>query len=209
MGPDPYIRRRKSICLHNFDHASAGLYFVTICTRQRRRLFGEVVDGCMQLNDAGVYVAALWENIPMHYAGIATGAYVVMPNHIHGILSRDLVGARTIAPTAAEIQNDRENGLDRFAMNRSPSVREIVRAFKTRTEVALSSEIDGPGNQVWQDSFHAHIIGDQQQHAEMIRYIENNPSQWQRDVYHESSRSTLGRALNPVVPARHSASSVP
>ena len=82
---------RRSIRLKGFNYSSPGAYFITICTQNREYLFGEIVNGKMILNDAGQMVQTVWDEIPSYYTGIDVDAYVVMPNHIHGIII--IVGA--------------------------------------------------------------------------------------------------------------------
>ncbi|MEH2045144.1 hypothetical protein [Nostoc sp.] len=77
---------RQSIRLKGYDYASAGGYFITICSHQRECLFGEVVDGTMQLNDFGQIVAEEWERSPNLRQEIKLDAWIVMPNHFHGIV---------------------------------------------------------------------------------------------------------------------------
>jgi putative transposase len=89
MKPERHCRR--SIRLKGYNYSQAGAYFITICTQGRECLFGQVVDGTMRLNDAGQMIQAIWQEIPNYYSGVAVDAFVVMPNHIHGIII--LVGA--------------------------------------------------------------------------------------------------------------------
>ena len=79
-------QRRRSIRLREYDYAQAGSYFVTIVTRERACLFGEIVDGEMQPNPIGRIVEATWSALPDHYPGVGGDAFVVMPNHVHGII---------------------------------------------------------------------------------------------------------------------------
>ena len=88
---NPKIHNRRSIRLQGYDYSQAGAYFVTICTHNRKCLFGDIADGEMWLNDAGRMVQAVWDEIPAHYPGIDIDAFVIMPNHIHGIIV--IVGA--------------------------------------------------------------------------------------------------------------------
>ncbi|MFP4040814.1 MAG: hypothetical protein ACLFS7_09760, partial [Desulfosudaceae bacterium] len=85
------IHHRRSIRLQGYDYSQAGAYFVTICTQNRECLFGDIADGEMRLNDAGQMVQTVWDEIPAHYPGIDIDAFIIMPNHIHGIIV--LVGA--------------------------------------------------------------------------------------------------------------------
>lgn len=102
----PDRHHRRSVRLQGYDYTSAGAYFVTICAKDRACLFGEVVDGEMRLNDAGTIVLNAWAELPSHYPAVQIDEFVVMPNHVHGIVvlsepddgnDRD-VGAQSIAP---------------------------------------------------------------------------------------------------------------
>ena len=81
-----YVHDRRSLRLNGYDYAQAGAYFVTICTQDRACLFGDIVDEEMRLNDAGRMVRSVWEGLPDRFPGIETDAFVVMPNHVHGIM---------------------------------------------------------------------------------------------------------------------------
>jgi REP element-mobilizing transposase RayT len=91
MRSHPERHHRRSIRLKGYDYRQAGAYFVTICTQDRAFLFGQVVHDEMQLNDAGKMVYDVWNDLPAFYPGVQTDAFIVMPNHIHGIII--LVGA--------------------------------------------------------------------------------------------------------------------
>ncbi len=88
---DPRIHHRRSIRLRGYDYTQSGAYYITVVTRGRVCFLGEVADGAMVLNDAGHMIQAVWDQIPSHYQGVQTDAFMVMPNHIHGIVI--LVGA--------------------------------------------------------------------------------------------------------------------
>ena len=81
------IHRRRSIRLKGYDYARAGKYFLTICTDQRQCFFGDIVDGEMFLNNVGVVVRQCWVDIPEHFPQVELDDFVVMPNHVHGIIS--------------------------------------------------------------------------------------------------------------------------
>jgi putative transposase len=84
---DPQKHHRRSIRLNDFDYTSEGAYFVTIVTWGRECLFGEIVEKEMYLSRPGEIVQKWWDDIPMHFPNVETGAFVIMPNHIHGIIS--------------------------------------------------------------------------------------------------------------------------
>ena len=80
------VRGRRSIRLRGYDYSQAGAYFVTICVQDRACVFGNVVDGRMCLSAAGLMVRRVWDELPRFYAGVGIDAFVVMPNHVHGIV---------------------------------------------------------------------------------------------------------------------------
>ncbi|WP_199322582.1 transposase [Leptolyngbya sp. FACHB-321] len=84
---DAKRRQRRTIRLQGYDYASAGLYFITICTHQRQCLLGEIVEGEMQLNDFGQVARSHWMSLPKYHSHLQLDAFVVMPNHVHGILA--------------------------------------------------------------------------------------------------------------------------
>src|SRR5512137_1336233 len=78
--------QRRSIRLPGYDYSQPGAYFLTLCTHERETLFGDVVDDVMRLNDYGEIVAAVWADLPNHYPHVELDAFVIMPNHVHGII---------------------------------------------------------------------------------------------------------------------------
>ena len=82
--PDKHARR--SIRLWGYEYTQSGAYFITICTQNRDCLFGEVVKGIMNANEIGQMIQSVWAELPQHYPGMDVDAFVVMPNHIHGII---------------------------------------------------------------------------------------------------------------------------
>jgi len=86
VNDDVSKHHRRSIRLRGYDYAQAGAYFVTIVTRDRVCLFGEVVNGEMLLNDRGGLIQSVWDELPDHYPGVKCDAFIVMPNHVHGII---------------------------------------------------------------------------------------------------------------------------
>lgn len=86
MGYNPEKHHRKSIRLKGYDYSSAGAYFITICVKKRKCLFGDICTGEMILNDFGKIIAYHWKNIPSHFHNAKLDEFVVMPNHFHGIL---------------------------------------------------------------------------------------------------------------------------
>jgi REP element-mobilizing transposase RayT len=112
---NPDKHHRQSIRLKGYDYSSPGAYFVTICTHQRQCLFGEIVDGEMRLNQIGQLVRSQWLKIPYHHTHVELDAWVIMPNHIHGILILDTSGR------GAALGQNLENPTDNYNPNATPS----------------------------------------------------------------------------------------
>ena len=107
---DSAKHRRRSLRLKGYDYAQAGAYFVTICTQDRICLFGEVVDSSMRLNGAGQMLVGLWDDIPARFPDVELDAFVVMPNHLHGVILLADGGATTNRATTRVAPTDRNDG---------------------------------------------------------------------------------------------------
>ncbi len=86
MPYNPEIHHRRSIRLKNYDYSQTGAYFITICTKQKQCLFGDIKNGTMRLNALGAIADQCWQDIPHHFSNADLDCYGIMPNHIHGIL---------------------------------------------------------------------------------------------------------------------------
>jgi len=104
MNKKPEMDQRRSLRLKEYDYTQPGVYFITIVTQDRTQLFGEIVDGEMHLNDAGRVVQSLWDEIPTYFPNSDMGAFVVMPNHVHGIII--INNATTVGATHASPLHD-------------------------------------------------------------------------------------------------------
>jgi REP element-mobilizing transposase RayT len=187
---------RRSLRLQGYDYAQAGAYFVTICTQNRACLFGEVADGTTRLNPAGQLAATFWNDMPLRFPEIDMDAFVVMPNHVHGIIvlpdraaivGAPLVGARDnnrAAIVGAPLVGARDR--NRAATRAAPTVGDVVGAFKSLFTVEYIQGVKENrwpafDRRVWQRNYYEHIIRDE---AELVRvrlYIDENPSRWAFD----------------------------
>jgi len=181
MTYNPRKHRRRSIRLKGYDYTQPGAYFVTICTHRREMLFGRVVDGVMQLNEFGRIVEWTWYDLPNHVANITLDAFVIMPNHVHGIIiinppatvgaGSPMVGAGSEpAPTIDAAAGPKPHGLP-----------EIVRQFKTFSARRINARRGVRGVPVWQRNYYEHIIRNQRALNAIRRYIIENPARWQKD----------------------------
>jgi len=163
---------RRSIRLKGYDYTQAGAYFVTICTYQRMCLFGEVVEGQMRLNELGEIVRDEWLKTAQLRPRVVLDAFVVMPNHIHGIIVLvDRRGTLQRAPTTFE----------RFGKPTSDSIPTIVRLFKSAAARRINERRGTPGAPVWQRNYYEHIIRSEDSLVRIREYIAENPLRWHLD----------------------------
>jgi len=187
-------QKRKSPRLKNYDYTQAGAYFVTICSKDRECIFGEIKDGTMVSNEYGDAVQFTWDDLIQHNANISLDQFVVMPNHIHGIIFiKNNVGAGSkpaqIKPapiTKIDSTNDVVNinnkraGLEPAPTNHG--LPEIVRQFKTfSTKRVNKIQNKRLGNALWQRNYYEHIIRDTEDLNRIREYISNNPTNWDTD----------------------------
>jgi len=189
------IQYRRSIRLHGYDYTQAGAYFVTICCQDREELFGEIVNGEMVLNEYGNMVQFTWNDLVNHVAGIELGEFVIMPNHVHGIvmivddgaMGADLESART-EPARTTGSAGIESAPTENEMKRQP-LSEIVRQFKTFSARRINEKRETPGIRVWQRNYWEHIIRNDEEYGNISAYILNNPGQWELDSLHVGNKT--------------------
>ena len=149
MSLDPGLHRRRSIRIQGYDYAGPGVYYITICTHNREHLFGDITDGTMRLNSFGATARSYWEQIPIHFPNVEIDAFVIMPNHVHGILwindhPTDVsVGANNHLP----LQPTRSH-LFPAGHGTSKTVGSIIRGFKIGITIYVREFF--PGRPVWQ-----------------------------------------------------------
>jgi len=199
MKCNPQIHHRRSIRLEDYDYSSEGAYFVTMCTQNSECLFGEIVNGQMILNEYGKIVQQCWNDLPIHYDNIALDAYVIMPDHFHGIIlitdNVDNVGAIHELPRQRqdELPRQRQDELPRQRQDELPRQRQqqqqrrkmllpkIVGRFKMNSAKKINQMRNTPGISVWQRNYYEHIIHDEKSLQNIRKYIINNPLQWYYD----------------------------
>jgi REP element-mobilizing transposase RayT len=178
MRYDPEKHHRRSIRLKGYDYTQAGAYFVTICTKDRACLFGHVADGVMRLNQMGHIVRQCWLAIPDHVPHVLLDEFVVMPNHVHGIIvimpTHD-VGATHASPRPNHDTPTRPRGPQRQSLG------SIVGSFKSAVTKRINELRGTPGAPVWQRNYYEHIIRNDDDMARIRKYIVNNPLQWALD----------------------------
>jgi REP element-mobilizing transposase RayT len=149
------------IRLQEYDYAQAGAYFLTICARDRACLFADLDDGVVCLTPVGEVVAMCWEAIPEHFSTVELDAFVVMPNHVHGIVvlgSDSGAGASILADEGTACRALVADRLGPLPPGRIPSL--------------------------WQSNYHEHIIRNERSLEHLRAYIAANPSRWVEDSLH-------------------------
>ena len=189
---DPAKHHRRSIRIKGYDYAQTGAYFVTIVTSQRDCLFGEIVAGEMVLSDFGKIAEACWRAIPEHFPAVELGAYVIMPNHVHGIIiidesvgtrRADDVGTGAFGRGAALLRpymRPNESFPDESRPNVKPgSLGAIVRSYKSAVSYRIRKEHNT--TEIWQRNYYEHIIRDDKDLQRITDYINTNPLRWNED----------------------------
>lgn len=175
------LKQRKLQRLKEYDYGQNGAYFITICTQDRLSLFASIENGKLELNHSGKMVFDKFIEIPKYYPTIVIDNFVVMPNHLHGIVM--IHNERTT-------QNTRTTQDTGTTQGSFPTVTlsDCIQRFKTLTTKLYIDEVK-KGNypcfdkKIWQKSFHGHIIRNEHEYQEINEYIETNPLKWEEDKY--------------------------
>jgi putative transposase len=179
---NPDIHHRSSRRLKGYDYSQAGAYFITVCTCNRGCLLGEIADRAMRLNDAGRMMQDVWDDIPTHYAGIDTDAFIIMPNHIHAVVV--IVGA---TPCGRPDSNNEGQAQGPAPMgNKTLSLADVVHRFKTMTTKRYTNGVKQNGwpafpGRLWQRNYYEHVIRDEDDLNRIRQYVMDNPACWAED----------------------------
>jgi REP element-mobilizing transposase RayT len=198
---NPNLHHRKSIRLRGYDYSKAGLYFITICTADRKCLFGKIVgvqnfEPLQSINDstltvgveniqplrqemipydAGKIANECWLQIPEHFPNVFLHEHIVMPNHIHGIV--ELIKTH-IRPVGVENFQPRRNEYQKIIPH---SIGSIVRGFKIGVTKWFRNNTDI--EDVWQRNYYEHIIRNEHSYEQIADYIIENPNNWENDDF--------------------------
>jgi len=163
--PLEHRHHRRSIRLQGWDYSEARAYFVTICTQNHQCLLGDVVNDEMLLNECGGVVAQYWEWLRGQYLHLDLDAWIVMPNHVHGII---VIGEAC-------------RGGSRTAPTKGKPLGRLVGAFKTVSTKQINLMRGTPGAPVWQRNYYEHIIRNEEECNLIRKYIADNPLLWALD----------------------------
>jgi len=170
--------RAETARLKGWDYSAAGCYFVTICTGERECSLGEMVDGSMRLSPVGEIARTFWQEIPAHVQGVELDEFVVMPNHVHGIVAiRDTGRDVACYGSTCYVSTCYVSTMARISP-RTGSLGAIIRSYKSAvTNWCRKNDHDF----AWQSRFHDEIIRDEHSLEKVREYIRNNPLQWELD----------------------------
>ncbi|TVL99890.1 MAG: transposase [Candidatus Brocadia sp. WS118] len=167
---------RKSIRLKDYDYSRAGAYFITICTYNRECILGDVTDREMILNQFGKTVLECWNSLTGRYANIGLDKFVVMPNHIHGIIKIiDSVGAIHELPLQGKDCTNQQ--IERRRM----LIPKAIGYFKMNAAKQGNIARNATGIPFWQYNYYEHIIRNVDKLNKIREYIQNNPLKWHLD----------------------------
>lgn len=181
---------RRSIRLRGYDYTSEGGYFITIVTHNREHLFGTIKDGQMQLTDSGIIAREEWFRTTelRPYVDLSEDEFIVMPNHIHGIIwLTDGGTASRFGHARAKREVRRAPTMDQipakecFGKPVSGSIPTIVRAFKSTVTKRVNLLQGTPSQPVWQRNYYEHIITTDHEYETITEYIYSNPMHWGTD----------------------------
>ncbi len=208
MNYNPNIHHRRSIRLKGYDYAQAGIYFLTLCAQNQTHLFGKIRNGKMELNTFGEIAQEEWIKTIEIRKNIALAEFIIMPNHIHGII---------------EIKYSKGN-TENIGKFKSPTqtIGAIIRGYKgattKRIKILIGESLNSTGGlqsaptqsaptqsapteltriisridlskSIWQRDYYEHIIRDEKAYRNISNYIINNPKKWEVDKFHKSKKS--------------------
>ena len=173
-----------------WDYGWNGAYFITICTQNREHFFGKIVDSKFIASQIGQLAKTIWHEIPNKFQYVELGDFVVMPNHIHGILILDKPDGDTNRDTNDNNrgtnveQNQNQTKTGGFAGNKNPMINDnisrIIRWYKGRCSFEIKKIMP---DFAWQPRFHDHIIRNDAEYQRISDYIINNPKNWDGDKF--------------------------
>ena len=168
--------RRRSIRLREYDYAERGAYFVTIVTQDRSCLFGEIINDAMQLSGAGVAIQRWWFELKNKFATVETDEFVIMPNHLHGIvvITDTIVGADLRAGPVPEGAHTGAPLPTIIQWFKTMTTNEYIRGVKTLGWPAFRGRL-------WQRSYYEHVIRHEKSLNRIRQYILDNPAHWDAD----------------------------
>ena len=177
MKYNPEYHHRRSIRLQGYDYSQTGIYFVTICTHQRQCLFGEIRNGKMILNQIGKIVSQEWLKSAEIRQEITLDEWIIMPNHLHGIV----VINNKLGASLAPLQEDQR---------KPKSLSSFIGGFKSSVTKRIKTICEHSNPVIWQRNYYEIIVRDEKQLNQIRQYMINNPQAWNEDPEKNDNLST-------------------
>jgi putative transposase len=195
MTYNPEIHHRRSTRLKGYDYSQVGAYFVTVCAWNKECLFGDIVDGEIILNKYGEIIMKCWNAIPEHFMNVGCDEFVVMPNHIHGIITINCRGEvsspflEVVAPNLKTESRTKKGGAT--PPLRKITLGQILAYFKYQTAKRINQTRNTSGTPVWQRNYYEHVIRDEKELQAIREYIRYNPLKWDEDKENPEMKGTI------------------
>ena len=163
-----------------WNYANNGFYFITICTAGREYLFGYIQNNEMVLSEIGNIVQQEWEKSFEIRTELFCDTFIIMPNHVHGIVQIDKIEPVETHGCASLQSQSKNHGI---AYRPSKSISSFIAGFKSSATKRINEYRDTPKLPVWQSRFHDHIIRNQEEYIRIKQYIETNTGNWENDKF--------------------------
>jgi putative transposase len=188
MPYDAQKHHRRSIRLEGHDYTGPGGYFLTIVSYQRENLFGEILNNDVNLNKFGRTAQREWDRLETRFNKIVLDAFVVMPNHVHGIILIEENHTEGM-PQEPDLKFNAGNSPEKFGKPVRGSIATIARSYKSSVSYRINLMRLSSGQPVWQRNYYEHIIRNEKELAQLRKYILENPLVWEKDA--ENPRSQM------------------
>jgi REP element-mobilizing transposase RayT len=185
MGYDPEIHHRRSIRYDGYDYTLPGAYFVTLLCYGRQCLFGEIRENSIDLSQIGILVSRFWLRIPNHFELASLDEFILMPNHIHGIIWIHEADGKGKAFAKFNLDLDEPTSANALPLrqvgSKSGSLSSIIQNFKSVSTRIVNKQFFKPGNKIWQRNYFERIIRNERELNAIRQYIRDNPLNWETD----------------------------
>ncbi|MCG2720893.1 MAG: hypothetical protein L6290_02600 [Thermodesulfovibrionales bacterium] len=190
---NPEIHHRRSIRLKGHDYSQTGAYFVTVCSLNKECMFGEIKHGTAGLNEYGEMVMKCWNEIPGHFINVECDEFVVMPNHIHGVIFINNCRGEVSSPFSSDSDTIKftQQGGETPPLLRKITLGQIVAYFKYQTAKTINQIRNTLGTSIWQRNYYEHIIRDDRELQAIREYIRYNPLKWNDDEENPEKKGTI------------------
>jgi len=188
------VFKRRSIRLKGYDYSQPGAYFVTICTRNQYHYLGDIIGGRMKLSEIGEIINQFWIETPYHFDNVHLDEFIVMPNHLHGIIMID-VNCRGEVPSPYKSTLPNSQGRETLPLQQKRPLGHVIGYFKYQSTKRINKVRGLPGVTIWQRNYYEHVVRDEESLNRIRQYVVDNPARWVFD--RENPGATTPETLEP------------